>query len=45
MKSKSVLKCYEVLLYREIDIDNVWILSVVIVELEDVLKGPGKEIK
>ena len=45
VKSKSVLKCYEVLLYREIDIDNVWILSVVIVELEDVLKGPGKEIK
>ena len=43
VKSKSVLKCYEVLLYCEIDIDNVWILSVVIVE--DVLKGPGKEIK
>ena len=43
VKSKSVLKCYEVLLYGEIDIDNVWILSVVIVE--DVLKGPGKEIK
>ena len=32
VKSKSVLKCYEVLLYCEIDIDNVWILSVVIVE-------------
>ena len=43
VKSKSVLKCYEVLLYCEIDIDNVWILSLVIVE--DVLKGPGKEIK
>ena len=26
MKSKSVLKCYEVLLYCEIDIDNVWLL-------------------
>ena len=43
VKSKSVLKCYEVLLYREIDIDNVCILSVV--KVEDVLKGPGKVIK
>ena len=43
VKSKSVLKCYEVLLYCELDIDNVWILS--LARVEDVLKGPGKEIK